>query len=95
MGKKQQECCDAILKRLDKLDDILAALKALQGENAASRAKLADQRNQLNALRDQIKDPPKPLTEQQTADIAHNEAAGAVDEAQKRNEKFSLLGHRT
>src|SRR3954451_7806840 len=29
MAKKQQECCDAILKRLDKLDDILAQLKGL------------------------------------------------------------------
>ena len=29
MAKKQQDCCDQILKRLDKLDDILAALKNL------------------------------------------------------------------
>src|SRR5262249_22935361 len=29
MAKKQQECCDQILKKLDKLDDILAALKNL------------------------------------------------------------------
>ena len=48
--KKQQECCDQILKRLDKLDDILAALKDLQGENDRLKGELADLRNQQNAL---------------------------------------------
>ncbi len=38
MAKKQQECCDQILKRLDKLDDILAAMKNMQGENDKLRA---------------------------------------------------------
>src|SRR5258708_37344281 len=33
MAKKQEECCNQILKRLDKLDDILAALKAMHGDN--------------------------------------------------------------
>jgi len=92
MAKKQQECCDAILKRLDKLDDILAAVKALEGENAALKGELADQRNQLNTLRDQIANTPKPLTEQQTADVAHKEASTAIDEVRKQNQKFSLLG---
>src|SRR6185312_2877120 len=31
MAKAQKECCDQILKKLDKLDDILAQLKNLQG----------------------------------------------------------------
>jgi hypothetical protein len=31
MLKKQEDCCNQILKRLDKLDDILAALKDLKG----------------------------------------------------------------
>ena len=91
-AKKQQECCDAILKRLDKLDDILAAVKALQGENAALKGELADQRNQINTLRDQIGNMPKPVTEQQAAELAHKEAANAVDEIRKQNQKFSLLG---
>ena len=83
-------CCDQILKRLDKLDDILAALKGLQGENDRLKGELADLRNQHNALRDQVNGLPKPLTEQQTQNIAHTEATGALDEAQKRNKKFSL-----
>src|SRR6266700_888454 len=52
--KKQEECCAQILKRLDKLDDILAGLKNLQGENDKLRSELGDLRNQQNALRDQI-----------------------------------------
>jgi len=90
--KKQQECCDQILKRLDKLDDILAALKGLQGENNQLKSELADQRNQLNALKDQVNGIPKPLTAQQTTDIAHKEAQGAVDQARENNKKFSIVG---
>jgi hypothetical protein len=92
MLKKQEECCAQILKRLDKLDDILAAVKNLQGENDKLRGELTDLRNRQNALRDQVNGLPKPLSEQQTTTIAHNEAMGAVDEAQTRNKKFSLLG---
>jgi len=94
--KKQEECCAAILKRLDKLDDILAAMKALQGANDQLKTELNDLRNQHNMLRDQVANLPKPLTAQQTTDIAHTEAEGAakgaLEEAQRRNKKFSLLG---
>src|SRR4051794_24500994 len=90
--KRQEECCAQILKRLDKLDDILAALKNLQGENAKLAGELNDLRNQHNALRDQVAGLPKPLTQSETQNIAHTEAIGAVDEAQRRNKKFSLLG---
>src|SRR4051812_5105814 len=94
--KKQEECCDKILKRLDKLDDILAALKALQGDNDRLKGEVADLRNQHNMLRDQVANLPKPLTSEQTQNIAHTEAEGAathaLEEAARRNKKFSLLG---
>src|SRR5579872_3767694 len=90
--KKQEECCAQILKRLDKLDDILAALKGLQGENDSLKSQLNDLRNQHNQLRDQVAGLPKPLNEQQTQNIAHTEAMGALEEAQKRNKKFSNVG---
>ena len=90
--KRQEECCAQILKRLDKLDDILAALKTLQGDNDRLKSEVADLRNQHNQLRDQVAALPKPLSEQQTQTIAHTEAIGAVDEAQRRNKKFSLVG---
>src|SRR5579883_480631 len=90
--KRQEECCAQILKRLDKLDDIMAALKNLQGENDKLQGELNDLRNQHNALRDQVAALPKPLNKQETTDIAHTEAIGAVDEAQRRNKKFSIVG---
>ena len=92
MAKAQKDCCDQILKKLDKLDDILAELKNLQGENDKLRSQVDDLRNQQNALKDQVNGLPKPLSEQQTTTIAHNEAMGAVDEAQNRNKKFAILG---
>jgi hypothetical protein len=91
LAKKQQECCDQILKKLDKLDDILAQLKSLQGENANLRSQVDDLRNQHNALRDQVAGLPKPLTSAETQGIAHTEAMGALDEAQRRNKKFSIV----
>jgi hypothetical protein len=90
--KRQEECCAQILKRLDKLDDILAALKTLQGDNDRLKTEVADLRNQHNQLRDQVAGLPKPLSEQQTQTIAHTEAIGALDESQRRNKKFSLVG---
>jgi uncharacterized cupredoxin-like copper-binding protein len=90
--KKQEECCAQILKRLDKLDDILAALKNLQGENAKLAGDLNQLRNEHNMLRDQVAGLPKPLSEQQTTTIANNAANGALEEAQRRNKKFTLLG---
>ena len=48
MLKKQEECCSQILKRLDKLDDILAALKDLKGENDRLQTQINDLRNQRN-----------------------------------------------
>ncbi len=92
----QTACCDQVLQQLSKLDDILAALKNLQGENDKLRGELAELRNQQNTLREQVNGLPKPLTEQQTQNIAHTEAqaaaTSAVDEAQRRNKKFSNIG---
>jgi hypothetical protein len=90
--KKQEECCSQILKRLDKLDDILAAVKDLKGENDRLKTEMADLRNQQGALKEQITAMPKPLTAQETTEIAHKEGTNTLDEAQRRNKKFSLLG---
>jgi hypothetical protein len=91
-GGLSNDCCNQILRRLDRLDEILAAIKALQGDNDKLRGELADLQKDHNALKDQLAGMPKPLTEQQTTTIADNAAKGALDEAQKRNKKFSLLG---
>ncbi|HUA64130.1 MAG TPA: OmpA family protein [Verrucomicrobiae bacterium] len=94
--KQNADCCAQILKRLDKLDDIMAAVNALKGENDSLRSQIADLRNGENALRDQVNGLRPPLSAQQTTDIANNAANAAanhaLDEAEKRNQKFSLLG---
>lgn len=95
MAKKQQDCCDQILKRLDKLDDILAALKNLQGENERLKTELGDLRNQQNALKDQVNGMPKAVTEPQAQRIADTaaqstatKAAEQVEDAQKARNKI-------
>ena len=89
-------CCDDVLKRLDKLDDILAALRNMRGDNDKLRGDLADLRNQQNALAGQIAGLPKPVTAPEAQNIVRTETAKVagqtVDEEQRRNRKFSLLG---
>ncbi|MFB3828094.1 MAG: OmpA family protein [Bryobacteraceae bacterium] len=91
LAQKQEECCAQILKRLDKLDDILAALRDLKGENDRLKSDLADLRNAQKALQDQVNGMPKPLSEQQTTAIAQAEGNRVLEEARNRNRKFSLL----
>jgi hypothetical protein len=62
-GGLSNDCCNNILRRLDKLDEILAAVKALQGDNDKLRGELADLQKDHNALKDQLAGIPKPLTE--------------------------------
>jgi len=95
MAKKQQDCCDQILKRLDKLDDILAALKNLQGENERLKTELGDLRNQQNALKDQVNNMPKSVTAPEAQKIADasaqnaaSQAAAKVAEAEKAHNKI-------
>jgi hypothetical protein len=97
--KKQVECCDAILKRLDMLDAILSAVSGLRGENDRLKSELADLRNAQNALRDQfsgvakqISGTPKPLSREQVVEIAANQGDRLLKESADRNKKFSLLG---
>jgi len=90
--KKQEECCSNILKRLDKLDDILAALRDLKGENDRLKGQVADLQNQEKALEAQVNGLPKPLSKDETTAIAEKAGNDALNEAQNRNKKFSLLG---
>ncbi len=90
LAKQQADCCAQILKRLDKLDDILAALKGLQGENDRLKSELADQRNQLNGLKDQLNGMPKAVTEPQAQAMitkAEPEIAEKVEAQQKEHNK--------
>jgi hypothetical protein len=68
-----QETADQTLKRLDKLDDLLASNRQLQGESERLESELADLRNQNNMLRDQLASLPKPVTEMQTTEVVRRE----------------------
>src|SRR5262249_16127543 len=81
-------CCNHILRPLSKLDDILGALKNLQGENDKLRGELAELRNQENALRDQVNGLPKTFPTPPTPPSA----AEVANEIQQRNHKFSIVG---
>jgi hypothetical protein len=82
LAKQEADCCAQILKRLDKLDDILAALKNLQGENDRLNSELADLRNQQNALKDQVNGIHIPTP---TAPPTADAIAEKVEETRKAN----------
>ncbi len=92
LAKKQQECCNEILKRLEKLDDILAALKDLKAENARLRDEIEGLKSAQAGLKKEVaempKAPPAPSPEQ-LAQVAEQAARKAVGE---RFPYFSLLG---
>lgn len=88
--KKQQECCDAILKRLDKLDEIAAMLRDLKAENDSLRKDVEDLRQAQAGLRQQVGDLPKPMTRPEVEDVTRTAAAQAIQQAQMP--RFSLLG---
>src|SRR5215471_13563538 len=60
-----QDCCQDILKRLDKLDDIAKMLQQLVNQNAALQKEVDNLKNQQAALENRVGGMPKPLTEQQ------------------------------
>lgn len=88
--KKQQECCDAILKRLDKLDEIADLLRGLKAENDRLRKDVDDLKQAQGGIKQQVAELPKPLSKQETTDISRAAAGDAIESA--RMKRFSLLG---
>ena len=92
------KCCDEILKRLDKLDDILAFLKEVKSENARLRSDVDALKRGQDALKTgqtevarSVEDVgKKALTAPQVDGIAKSAAQGAIEAA--RNRKLSILG---
>ncbi len=85
-NKSMQDCCDEILKRLDKLDEIARMLRDLADQNAGLRKEVDNLKQQQAALQSQVNGQPKPLTEEQTAKVVDER----LDKA--REPRFSLLG---
>ncbi len=57
-GKSPRDCCDDILKRLDKLDDIAKMLQQLLDQNANLRKEVDALKNQQAALEGKVNQPP-------------------------------------
>lgn len=94
--KKLEDCCNAILKKLDKLDDILAAIRDLKAENDRLKADVAGLKQSDAATSKQIGELRQPLTSEQTTAIARTEANNAANNAlataEAQRKRFSLLG---
>ncbi len=82
--KKLEDCCNAILKKLDKLDDILAAVRDLKAENDRLKADVDMLKNQKPpTVNMPTIPPPTPVSEI---------AKAVADEADARNHKYSTVG---
>ncbi|MEO7145168.1 MAG: OmpA family protein [Bryobacteraceae bacterium] len=79
-------CCDEILKRLDKLDDIARMLKDMADQNAGLKQQVDDLKQREAALESKLNGMPPPMTEQQTASTVDKEIQ------KNANKHFSLLG---
>jgi hypothetical protein len=94
--KKLEDCCNAILKKLDKLDDILAAIRDLKAENDRLKADVAGLKEGAGQTTKQIAELPKPLNSEQTTAIARTEATNAANNAlaaaEAARKRFSLIG---
>ena len=82
----QPNCCQDILSRLDKLDDIARMLQQLVDQNAGLRREVDDLKKQQADLQAKVNGQPKPLTEQQTTQVVQKQIEAA------RPPRFSLLG---
>ncbi len=87
MSKK---CCDDILKRLDKLDEIADMLRGMKGENDALKKELGDLRKAQGELDAYVKGMPKPLTSGETASIVDTRTAEQIEKA--RMPRFAIVG---
>jgi hypothetical protein len=85
----QKKCCDDILRRLDKLDDIANMLTKMAGDNDTLRKELANLRNAHDELDKYVKALPKPLTEQQTSSIVDTRTAEQIERA--RMPRYSII----
>lgn len=88
--KKQEECCESILRRLDRLDEIADLLRGIKSENANLKAEIDALKKGQAATDQSIKNLPKPLSSSEVTDITERTADSAI----KKNQmpRFALLG---
>ena len=86
----QRKCCEEILKRLDKLDQIANMLQKMAGDNDALRKDLGNLQKAHDALDQYVKGLPKPLTAAETSQIVDTRTAEQIERA--RMPRFSIVG---
>ncbi len=85
------DCCNEVLKKLDKLDDIAKMLKDLGDQNAALKQQLDALRNAQQVLESKVNQPPPPPPPAPpTAEEVGKEVTKEI--AATKQPKFSLLG---
>jgi hypothetical protein len=82
---QQQACCEQILKRLDRLDEIAKMLRDMADQNKALQQEVADLKAKQASLEQQVAGLPKPLNEQQTAQVVDTRLE------KFRDPRFSIL----
>ncbi len=86
------DCCNEVLKRLDKLDDIAKMLKDLADQNAALRQELAGLKQNQQDLENRLNNvppPPQPLKPPSADEVAQ---AVTAEIEKKKQPNFELLG---
>jgi OmpA family len=79
--KKLEDCCSAILKKLDKLDDILAAIRDLKAENDRLKSDVAALKQRPEP---QLPPPPPPIPVDQIAKAAADQTVAQQEARIKR-----------
>ena len=95
-GAQLKDCCSEVLKKLDKLDEIVAMLKDLKAENEKLREEVTGLRNAQQGIKGEVDrlaqrpvEPPARPIEQ----VAREAATAAVKEMKGAEfQRFSLLG---
>jgi hypothetical protein len=85
-----RECCSEILKRLDKLDEILAALKDLKSENERLKRDVAALQQGQAGVQKQVAEMPKPVERSEMQKMMDTTAEQAIGKA--KPSRFALLG---
>ncbi|HYL77684.1 MAG TPA: OmpA family protein [Bryobacteraceae bacterium] len=92
-AKTMKDCCDDILKRLDKLDDIARMMQQLVDQNKALQQQVDTLKNAQAALQKQgeglqgkVEGQQKPLTAEETGQIVEKKIQAS------KEPRFSLLG---
>lgn len=87
---RSRDCCDAVLKRLDKLDEILAAIRELKADNDKLKQEVASLQQAQAGVQKQVAELPRAPEKAEMQKMMDTTAAKAIE--QSRRSRFALLG---